>query len=106
MALGVGGVNLNATTSFNFTDGLPKEPERYTLRGHKSRVTKVALHPVYADVSSSSEDGTIKVWDFESGELMHTMKGHTGSVNYVSYHPNGQIIATCSTDQTVKLWNQ
>jgi len=96
--IGGGGVNFNATTSFNFTDGLPKEPERYTLQGHKSRVTKVALHPVYADVSSSSEDGTIKVWDFESGELMHTMKGHTGSVNYVSYHPNGQIIATCSTD--------
>ncbi len=52
-----------------FGDGLPKEPERYTLRGHKSRVTKVVLHPIYADVASSSEDGTIKVWDFESGEL-------------------------------------
>ena len=70
-------------------DGLPKEPEKYTLRGHKSRITKVAMHPIYSDVASSSEDGTIKVWDYEQGELTHTMKGHTGSVNYVSYHPNG-----------------
>lgn len=89
-----------------FGDGLPKEPEKFILRGHKSRVTKVAMHPIYSDVASSSEDGTIKIWDFEQGELTHTMKGHTGSVNYVSYHPNGQILATCSTDQTIKLWNQ
>jgi platelet-activating factor acetylhydrolase IB subunit alpha len=67
-AAGLGGP-MNATMTLGFGDGLPKEPERYTLRGHKSRVTKVALHPVYADVASSSEDGTIKVWDFESGEL-------------------------------------
>ena len=63
------------------------------------------MHPVYSDVASSSEDGTVKIWDYEQGELTHTMKGHTGSVNYVSYHPNGQVIATCSTDQTIKLWN-
>ena len=69
MGVGGGAGLFNATMTSGFGDGLPKEPERYTLRGHKSRVTKVALHPVYADVASSSEDGTIKVWDFESGEL-------------------------------------
>ena len=46
-------------------DGLPKEPERHLLRGHKSRITHVAMHPVYSDVASSSEDGSIKIWDFE-----------------------------------------
>lgn len=79
-------------------DGLPREPEKFTLRGHKSRVTKVAMHPIYSDVASASEDGTVKIWDYEQGELTHTMKGHTGSVNYVAYHPNGQVLATCSTD--------
>jgi len=47
------------------------------------------MHPVYSDVASSSEDGTIKLWDFEQGELVHTLKGHTGCVNYVTFHPNG-----------------
>ncbi len=46
-------------------DGLPKEPERHVLRGHKSRITRVAMHPVYSDVASSSEDGTVKIWDYE-----------------------------------------
>jgi platelet-activating factor acetylhydrolase IB subunit alpha len=94
-AIGVGGLgSANGVVG----DGLPKEPERHLLRGHKSRITHVAMHPVYSDVASSSEDGSIKIWDFEQGEITTTMKGHTGSVNYVSYHPNGQVIASCSTD--------
>jgi platelet-activating factor acetylhydrolase IB subunit alpha len=79
-------------------DGLPREPEKFILRGHKSRITKVSAHPTYQDAASSSEDGTVKIWDYEQGELSYTLKGHTGSVNYVSYHPNGQVLATCSTD--------
>lgn len=47
------------------------------------------MHPIYSDVASSSEDGSIKIWDYEAGELNNTMKGHTGTVNYVAFHPNG-----------------
>lgn len=68
---------------------MPREPEKYALLGHKYRISKVAMHPIYSEVASSSEDGTIKIWDYEQGELSQTMKGHTGSVNYVAYHPNG-----------------
>jgi len=75
------------------------------LKGHKSCITKVAIHPIYSDVASSSEDGSVKLWDYDQGELSHTLKGHTGKVNYVTFHPNGQVLATCSTDQTIKLWN-
>jgi platelet-activating factor acetylhydrolase IB subunit alpha len=68
---------------------MPKEPEKYHLLGHKSRITKVALHPIYSDVASASEDGSVKIWDYDQGELSYTLKGHTGSVNYVTYHPSG-----------------
>lgn len=63
-----GGTNGNAVNGMAngvIGDGLPKEPERHVLRGHKSRITHVAMHPVYSDVASSSEDGSIKIWDFE-----------------------------------------
>ena len=86
-------------------EGLPRQPEKYTLTGHRSRITKVAIHPIYSVVASASEDASIKLWEYEQGELEHTMKSHTGNVNYIAFHPNGKILASCSTDMTIKLWN-
>jgi platelet-activating factor acetylhydrolase IB subunit alpha len=60
---------------------------------------------VYSIVASASEDGSIMLWDYETGEHEHTMKSHMGCVNYVSFHPNGKILASCATDQTIKLWD-
>ena len=65
----------------------------------------MTIHPVYSIVASSSEDGTIKLWDYDSGELDRSLRGHTGKVNYVSFHPNGKILASCGNDNTIKLWN-
>ena len=46
-------------------DGLPREPQKYTLTGHRARVTKLAIHPMYNLVASAGEDATIRIWDFE-----------------------------------------
>ena len=86
-------------------DGLPKFPEKFTLEGHRARVTRAALHPVYSIAATSSEDASIRIWDTDSGESEHTMKGHTGVVNYIAFHPLGQHLASCSTDMTIKIWN-
>ena len=46
-------------------DGLPREPEKYNLQGHRAKVTKVVPHPLYSIVASSSEDASIRLWDIE-----------------------------------------
>ena len=46
-------------------DGLPREPEKYNLQGHRAKVTKVVAHPLYSIVASSSEDASIRLWDYE-----------------------------------------
>lgn len=56
-------------------------------------------------MATASDDASIKLWDYEEGELEATMKSHTGKVNYIAYHPSGKILASCSTDMTVKLWS-
>ena len=73
----------------NIGDGLPREPSKYVLSGHRARVTKLALHPSYSVVASAGEDAQIKIWDFELGELERSLKGHAGMVNAIEFSPNG-----------------
>jgi platelet-activating factor acetylhydrolase IB subunit alpha len=73
----------------NLGDGLPREPSKYTLQGHRARVTKIAFHPSYNVVASAGEDAQIKIWDYELGELERSLKGHVGMVNGIEFSPNG-----------------
>mmetsp|Transcript_4003 Transcript_4003/g.8169 ORF Transcript_4003/g.8169 Transcript_4003/m.8169 type:complete len:471 (+) Transcript_4003:401-1813(+) len=84
---------------------LPRLPASNTLRGHSMGVTCVCVHPVYTMVVSGSEDGTIKIWDHESGEYIRTLKGHTNTVHDVSFTPSGTHLASCSADLSIKLWD-
>ena len=41
------------------SDGMPKEPEKYTLEGHRGRIYKLAIHPTYSLVATASEDAVV-----------------------------------------------
>lgn len=86
---------------------LPRSPARHTLQSHRSPITCVAFHPIFSSLASGSEDATIKIWDWELGELERTVKGHTKAVLDVDYGGprGGTLLASCSSDLTVKLWD-
>jgi platelet-activating factor acetylhydrolase IB subunit alpha len=69
---GGGGQNGGETGPGNKTlgnEGLPKVPEKYTLLGHREKITKLQIHPSFTIVATASQDGTIKLWDYEQGEV-------------------------------------
>lgn len=114
--LGLGGAIVAGSHSASGGDGpgggagggrrmLPRLPASNTLRGHSMGVTCVCVHPVYTMVVSGSEDGTIKIWDHESGEYVRTLKGHTNTVHDVCFTPSGTHMASCSADLSIKLWD-
>lgn len=87
------------------SEWIPRPPERHALMGHRSPVTRVAFHPVYSVAVSASEDASIKVWDYETGDFERTLKGHTDTVQDIGFDHTGKYLVSCSADMTVKLWD-
>lgn len=106
---GGGGSNAKSSSKKNSDplNWLPRLPAKYTLSGHRQPITSVAFHQVFSVIASASEDGTIKIWDWELGELERTIKGHTKSVVDIDFGgPLDEILlASCSSDLTIKLWD-
>ena len=86
---------------------LPKAPARHTLTSHRAPVTSIAFHPIFSSLASASEDTTLKIWDWELGELERTVKGHTKAVLDCDFGGprGGTLLVSCSTDLTIKIWD-
>ena len=72
---------------------IPRNPPRHTLSGHRMPITGLAFHPTFTVVASCSEDTTIKIWDWETGEFEQTIKGHTKSVHDVDFSFDGKLLS-------------
>jgi platelet-activating factor acetylhydrolase IB subunit alpha len=86
---------------------LPKIPPRYSLESHRNTINCIAFHPVFSIPATGSDDYTIKIWDWDSGDLERTIKGHTRAVLDVNLGgPRSNILlASCSSDLMIKLWD-
>ncbi|MEM6252337.1 MAG: TIR domain-containing protein [Cyanobacteria bacterium P01_D01_bin.156] len=86
-------------------DGKELEP----LKGHRGWIQEVIYSPDGKTIATASSDNTAKIWDPNSGDLLHTLEGHQDGVITVQFshdqsNPDKKLIATGSYDHTVKLW--
>jgi WD40 repeat protein len=72
---------------------------------HDALVFGAAYSPDGKYIATSSEDGIAKIWDAETGKLIHDLNGHTGVVQRVAFSPDGKRLATAREDGTAKLWD-
>ena len=74
------------------------------LKGHTDDVWSVAFSPDGSRVASSSDDGTIKLWDPGTGEATLTIDAKTRSFK-VAFSPNGRKIVSSNLRGTLELWD-
>jgi WD40 repeat protein len=68
-------------------------------------VYKIAVSPNGEWLASGTDSGEIRLWNFESGELLDTLDGHTDYVFDLAWSPGGQMLASVSADNTVIVWD-
>ena len=90
---------------------------RHSLEGHTAVVDNLLSIPDGRLISScsclfsddfSSYDYTVKVWDINSGTLLHSLEGHTDGITDLMLTMNGYLISSCGRsfrDHSVKVWD-
>src|SRR6202167_3466909 len=78
-------------TLFVVSGGFQKWPAATNIfRGHRDHVQSVAFSPDGKQIVSGSRDGTVRIWDIETGQtVVGPFEGHTDWVNSVAFSPDG-----------------
>lgn len=78
---------------------------RRTLRGHSESVDSVAYSSDGKRLATASGDGTVKVWDTDTGKEMLTLHAYSAPVHSVAWSPDGKRLATGNDDKRARVWD-
>ena len=80
-----------------------------TFQGHSDSNAKAIYHievsPRGDVLVSTGQDGTVRLWSTETGQLIRTLHGHAGDVNCAAYSPDSARLATGGDDGTIRVWS-
>ena len=74
------------------------------IGAHTSWVHSVSFSPDGSTLATGNWDGTVRLWDAETGALRNTLPAQGAPVRSVSFSPDGSTLASAS-GRTVSLWD-
>jgi len=82
--------------------------EQFTLEGHDSRITSAIFSSDGQRIATSSDDGTVRLWDTEDGWQIALFEEDRQfvCVHEVVFSPNGQQIASTDSESNIRIWSR
>jgi dipeptidyl aminopeptidase/acylaminoacyl peptidase len=72
---------------------------------HGNQVQSVAFSPDGGRLTSGHGDGTISLWETQTGTLLHRLKEHRGEIRSVAFSPDGKMLMSGDDNGMVCLWD-
>jgi WD40 repeat protein len=86
---------------YNFTS------QTYDQFSHSNQkaVTKILIDPQEKTILFGSIEGSIGLWNIDSGSLERCFAAHSAEVSDLAYSPDGRYLISVSQDKYLKVWD-
>lgn len=79
--------------------------ERANFRAHDAEITALAFHPTQPRLASASPDGSVKIWDYHTAELVQQFLGLNGAPVMLAFSPNGRLLSVEGQEKMSRLYD-
>src|SRR5207245_2508623 len=75
------------------------------LRGPSAGVYALAFSPDQRRLASGELDGTVRIWDLATDQVLHTLRGHTQIVSSLAFSADGKRLTSVGVEGTMMQWD-